>query len=162
LTKPIKQHAIAPAYTSKISKAFLDALYAFLDGLVQLASDQSPAARRAAIGENETPGSIPKSTAGVWSNRLELLDLSAGVRAASDFDSAGPNVSPQDTRLLLVLSNLATLMKTLIPRMMKQLETAFGISIDDDRSVRFQSSFISSMWSLTTRTYYVEASKRRS
>ena len=38
-TKPAKQKAIGPEYASKISKAFLDALYAFLDGLVHLASD---------------------------------------------------------------------------------------------------------------------------
>ena len=37
--KPTKQKAIGPEFASKISKAFLDALYAFLDGLVHLASD---------------------------------------------------------------------------------------------------------------------------
>src|SRR5882724_4453709 len=37
--KATKQKAIGPEFASKISKAFLDALYAFLDGLVHLESD---------------------------------------------------------------------------------------------------------------------------
>lgn len=42
LAKPAKQNPIAAAFVQKITKAFLDALYAFLDGLVHLASDESP------------------------------------------------------------------------------------------------------------------------
>ncbi|EGO29432.1 hypothetical protein SERLADRAFT_445247 [Serpula lacrymans var. lacrymans S7.9] len=40
--KTMKQNTVAPAFITKISKAFLDAIYAFLDGLVHLASDDPP------------------------------------------------------------------------------------------------------------------------
>lgn len=39
--KMAKQNAIAPVFVSKITRSFLDALYAFLDGMVHLASDES-------------------------------------------------------------------------------------------------------------------------
>lgn len=41
-TRSSKQNAIAPVFVQKIIKAFLDSLYAILDGLVPLASDESP------------------------------------------------------------------------------------------------------------------------
>ena len=41
-SKPVKQYPVAPTFVTKITKAFLDALYAYLDGLVHLASDESP------------------------------------------------------------------------------------------------------------------------
>ncbi|EEB87942.1 hypothetical protein MPER_14491, partial [Moniliophthora perniciosa FA553] len=44
LTKPLKQNPIPSAFVSKITKAFLDVLYAFLDGLVHLASEEFPIA----------------------------------------------------------------------------------------------------------------------
>ena len=39
--KPLKQHAISQEFLSKITKAFLETIYAFLDGLVHLASEES-------------------------------------------------------------------------------------------------------------------------
>lgn len=73
LTKVVKQNPIASAFVTKITKAFLDALYAFLDGLVHLASDESPivSGKRSAVGASTSSGTNP----------LELLDLSDGVRA---------------------------------------------------------------------------------
>ena len=44
LSGPIKQNVISETFSSKILKAFLDALYALLDGQHRLASDESPAA----------------------------------------------------------------------------------------------------------------------
>ena len=44
LSGPIKQNVISQTFSSKILKAFLDALYALLDGQLRLASDESPAA----------------------------------------------------------------------------------------------------------------------
>lgn len=38
-SKTAKSKSARPEFASKVSKAFLDALYAFLDGLVHLASD---------------------------------------------------------------------------------------------------------------------------
>jgi len=42
----------------------------------------------------------------------------------------------QDTRLLLVVSNLVYAHDTLLPAMFNELETAFGISGSTDRRVR--------------------------
>ena len=58
-------------FVHKIAKAFLDALYAFLDGLVLLASDESPIAVGKVL-DVETP-------ALTGTNPLEQLDLKNGV-----------------------------------------------------------------------------------
>ncbi|KAI3602858.1 exocyst protein [Moniliophthora roreri] len=108
LTKPLKQNPIPSAFVSKITKAFLDALYAFLDGLVHLASEESPIAT----------GSRPVAAAATTNttNPVELLDLSNA-----------------DNRLLLVLSNFGHLSTSAFPSMITQLESAFGVAIADDR-----------------------------
>jgi len=67
ISKPATQNAIPNAFITKITKAFLDALYAFLDGLVHLASDESPAMAKG----NEKVS--------LKSGNLELLDLTNGV-----------------------------------------------------------------------------------
>ncbi|KAL1743983.1 exocyst complex component Sec5-domain-containing protein [Schizophyllum fasciatum] len=110
ISKPVKQQAIPQAFVSKITKAFLDALYAFLDGLVHLASDESPALSAApgVAGELSAPGGR---------NPLELLDL-----------------RDADTRLLLVISNFNYLTTSVIPSMITQLENAFGISVAEERT----------------------------
>lgn len=71
-TKPIKQNSVSPAFISKITKAFLDVLYAFLDGLVNLASEDSPVVvgKRPALADSATV---------TGTNPLELLDLSDAV-----------------------------------------------------------------------------------
>ncbi|KAF7349293.1 Exocyst complex component SEC5 [Mycena sanguinolenta] len=110
LSKPVRQNPIPAAFVSKITKAFLDALYAFLDGLVHLASDESPI----------VTGKMPRTEAAGGpggSNPLELLDMRDG-----------------DTRLLLVISNFGHLANAIVPNMITQLETAFGISIAEDRN----------------------------
>ncbi|KAJ7096741.1 exocyst complex component sec5 [Mycena belliarum] len=109
IAKPVRQNTIPSAFVGKITKAFLDALYAFLDGLVHLASDESPV----------VTGKLPRTDAAGGPggpNPLELLDLLDG-----------------DTRLLLVISNFGHLANTIVPSMIAQLETAFGISIAEDR-----------------------------
>ncbi|KAI5888789.1 uncharacterized protein SCHCODRAFT_02637716 [Schizophyllum commune H4-8] len=110
ISKPVKQQAIPQAFVAKITKAFLDALYAFLDGLVHLASDESPAVSAApgVAGELSAPGGR---------NPLELLDL-----------------RDTDTRLLLVISNFNYLTTSVIPSMITQLENAFGISVAEERN----------------------------
>lgn len=69
--KPLKQHIISQEFLSKITKAFLETVYAFLDGLVHLASEESPSHqnRAAVIDMGIAPGSNP----------LELLDLTKTV-----------------------------------------------------------------------------------
>ncbi|KAJ3517910.1 hypothetical protein NLJ89_g205 [Agrocybe chaxingu] len=110
LTRSSKQNPVPQAFISKITKAFLDAIYAFLDGLVLLASTESPVAngKRPEIANLMLEGS----------NALDILDLTDG-----------------DTRLLLVVSNINDLSKIVIPGMLVQLETAFGISMTEDRKV---------------------------
>jgi exocyst complex component 2 len=73
LAKPVRQNPIPTAFVSKITKAFLDALYAFLDGLVHLASEESPV----------MTGKMPRTEAAGGPggpNPLELLDMRDGVR----------------------------------------------------------------------------------
>lgn len=71
VARPLKQHPIPPAFVSKITKAFLDALYAILDGLVLLASDESP------IVHGKRPDISNTMQMGL--NPLELLDLTDPV-----------------------------------------------------------------------------------
>ncbi|KAH8101822.1 exocyst complex component Sec5-domain-containing protein [Cristinia sonorae] len=109
-TKVVKQHAIPQNFIGKITKAFLDSLYAFLDGMVHLASDEGSSGKQAEV----MPTKEITSTTGT--NPLALLDLE------------DPNV-----RLLLVVSNFVHLTRTLIPSMISELEGAFGINMDEDR-----------------------------
>ncbi|KAK7439305.1 Exocyst complex component S5 [Stygiomarasmius scandens] len=105
LTKPVKQNPIPPSFVSKITKAFLDVLYTFLEGLARLASDEWPG-KSSAVPSTPTTATTP----------VELLDY-----------------SDPDVRILLVLSNFGHLSSSIIPSMITQLEIAFGISIADDR-----------------------------
>ncbi|KAF9266066.1 hypothetical protein L218DRAFT_956455 [Marasmius fiardii PR-910] len=107
LTKPLKQNPIPSAFVTKITKSFIDVLYAFLDGLVVLSSNEAPI---------------------VSGKRLVASTSSSAVDAAELLDLSNP-----DIRLLLVLSNFGHLSSSIIPGMITQLETAFGIVIADDR-----------------------------
>ena len=66
--KLVKQNPVPSVFISKITKAFLDVLYAFLDGLVHLASDDSPVGKRQVAGDSVTV-----------TNPLDLLDLTDAV-----------------------------------------------------------------------------------
>ncbi|GLB39153.1 putative exocyst complex component Sec5 [Lyophyllum shimeji] len=109
LAKPTKQNPVPQAFVTKITKAFLDAIYAFLDGLVLLASARSPIAT-GQMPVIEAPQVPPGS------NPLELLDLRDG-----------------DSRMLVVISNFTHLKNVVIPSMLTQLEAALGINIAEDR-----------------------------
>lgn len=74
-SKPVKQYPISQIFVTKITKAFLDALYVFLDGLILLASDESPIITGKMLPKQEDPSGP---------NRLDLLDLSDGVSPSSD------------------------------------------------------------------------------
>ncbi|KAI0360481.1 hypothetical protein OH77DRAFT_1445304 [Trametes cingulata] len=108
-SRPTKQNPIPTEFVAKITKAFLDSLYAFLDGMVHLASDESPTA----TGSKSLP---PTATVVPGTNPLELV-----------------KVEDADTRILLVVSNFGHLMRVLIPSMITELETAFNTSLTDDR-----------------------------
>ncbi|EIW55516.1 uncharacterized protein TRAVEDRAFT_73389 [Trametes versicolor FP-101664 SS1] len=109
-SRPTKQNPVPAEFVAKITKAFLDSLYAFLDGMVHLASDESPTAS----GIKALPP--PPSTVVPGTNPLELV-----------------KVEEADTRILLVVSNFGHLMRVLIPSMITELETAFNSSMAEDR-----------------------------
>lgn len=70
--RPLKQHPISQEFLSNITKAFLETVYAFLDGLVHLASEESSVShghQAAVVDVAAAPGSNP----------LELLDLTETV-----------------------------------------------------------------------------------
>ncbi|KAH9019422.1 exocyst complex component Sec5-domain-containing protein [Lactarius hengduanensis] len=78
-------------FVNKISKAFLDATYAFLDGLVQLATEGSP---------------------------VTDAENSHTMVGSADVSRRHPaDTSETDTRTLLVISNFAHLKRGLIPSM---------------------------------------------
>jgi exocyst complex component 2 len=117
-------------FVIKITKAFVDSTYAFLDGQVLLAEQGSP------ITDSEKIPSIDAGTAGSL-QALGLLDTSDVVRLT--FTSTTSPHSRQstckDTRTLLVISNFGYLKRGLIPSMINQFESAFNVTIDTDKAV---------------------------
>ncbi|KAG6831153.1 hypothetical protein H0H87_006083 [Tephrocybe sp. NHM501043] len=107
LSRPTKQNPVPQAFVSKVTKAFIDALYAFLDGLVLLSSNESPI-----VTENMLAPEVSFS----GPNPLALLDL-----------------KDEDIRKLVVISNFTHLKNAIIPSILNQLETALGISILEER-----------------------------
>ncbi|SNX84111.1 related to Exocyst complex component Sec5 [Melanopsichium pennsylvanicum] len=99
------EQPVAPEFTTRIKGAFLDALYAFLDGLVHLAfSEYSPLEPRTALSVQAIPGS--------WGDSVDVRDL--------------------DTRVLLSVTNLAHLSRVIIPSLVKQFSDAYGVKMDED------------------------------
>jgi hypothetical protein len=126
--KPLKRHVIGQEVLSTITKAFLETVYAFLDGLVHLASEESPVSHRhqaVVIDMGIAPGSNP----------LELLDLTETV------SFLGIRTQPvltfwQENRILLVVSNFGCLSNKFVPTMMTELEGSLNVSLTNDRQVR--------------------------
>ncbi|KAF9523252.1 exocyst complex component sec5 [Crepidotus variabilis] len=106
--KPAKQGPVPQVLVTKITKAFLDGIYNILDGMVLLASNESP------IANGKRPDISNTVLEGL--NPLEVLDL-----------------QDSDSRLLLVVANLSDFSKVVVPSMLLQLESAIGISMVDDR-----------------------------
>ncbi|KAF9525391.1 exocyst complex component Sec5-domain-containing protein [Crepidotus variabilis] len=127
-----KTSQIPTVFTGKITRAFVDALYAFLDGLVLLASEESPIVRDLEeAGKANTTG-ILGPTKREYSNIHSREGSPLGVvemRLHDQLDLRDGNV-----RLLLVISNLKYLSNTIIPGMITQLEGAFGLLLTDDRT----------------------------
>lgn len=73
LSKASKQNPVPQIFASKITKAFLDALYSLLDGMVLLASDESP------VVSGKFHNLANTGTEGLNPNPLELVDLKDGV-----------------------------------------------------------------------------------
>lgn len=99
------EQPVASEFTTRIKGAFLDALYAFLDGMVHLAfSEYSPLEPRTALSVQAVPGQPGSS--------VDVRDL--------------------DTRVLLSVTNLAHLTRSVIPGLVKQFSDAYAVKMDDD------------------------------
>lgn len=70
-TKPLRQHRIPANFITRITKSFLDSLYAFLDGLVLLASEET---------EYKKPLAGAEALAGGPGSRADTIDLTNPVR----------------------------------------------------------------------------------
>ncbi|KAJ1030000.1 hypothetical protein NDA16_000913 [Ustilago loliicola] len=99
------EQPVAPEFTARIKGAFLDALYAFLDGLVHLAfSEYSPLEPRTALSVQTVPGHPGSS--------VDVRDL--------------------DTRVLLSVTNLSHLSRVVIPGLVKQFSDAYSVKMEED------------------------------
>ena len=78
-SKSSKQSPVPQVFASKITKAFLDAIYAFLDGLVLLGSEESPVLERPSSNMEV----IPPAEGAVEMSLQELVDLKDGVSLIS-------------------------------------------------------------------------------
>ncbi|KAI0030356.1 exocyst complex component Sec5-domain-containing protein [Vararia minispora EC-137] len=107
-----RQHPIASEFVAKITRAFLDSLYAILDGLVIVATGATLDAVQ--VAGMTDPVAAPSTKGGT--NLLEMLDMT---------DIAN--------RTLLVVSNFGYLKRVQLPLMFSQLETAFNVNMDMDR-----------------------------
>ncbi|KAF8970197.1 exocyst complex component Sec5-domain-containing protein [Flammula alnicola] len=116
-SKSSKHPAIPQVFTTKITKAFLDAIYAFLDGLVLLTSEQSPTLKKFMLVEVEREDSVELSIHSLV-NLKDFLPI--------DF-------CLENNRLLLVISNVNHFSNVDIPNMISRLESAFGLSLPEDR-----------------------------
>ncbi|TFY80240.1 hypothetical protein EWM64_g3773 [Hericium alpestre] len=82
-SRVVKQYPVASEFVAKITKAFLDSLYAFLDGLVHLASEEAVVGEGVLRHELRKPGdraegASTSSSVAVWSDGAE-----GGGRGAS-------------------------------------------------------------------------------
>ncbi|GAA6063763.1 hypothetical protein JCM10212_002715, partial [Sporobolomyces blumeae] len=103
-------------YQRKIQSAFLDALYAFLDGLVHVAFSDP----------DEVLGGGARAARGF-----------AGLRdrIEGEEDTGRPkevDIRNVDIRILLTVSNLTHLRETTIPRLVSQFQTAFKVDMTPD------------------------------
>ena len=99
------EQPVAPEFTTRIKASFLDALYAFLDGLVHLAfSDYSPLEPRTALSVQSVPGHLGSAV----------------------------DVRDPDTRVLVSVTNLSHLSRIVIPSLVKQFGDAYAVKMDED------------------------------
>jgi len=126
----LARRPISNEFVTRIMKAFLDATYAFLDGLVYLAVEGSPAT------EAEKIPSVDASSTGKI-QALGLLDTSDVVSYVCFSTGSAFMAEPlrKDTRTLLAISNFVYLKRGLIPSMMTQFEAAVNITIDTEKTV---------------------------
>ncbi|KAL8286277.1 hypothetical protein RQP46_004765 [Phenoliferia psychrophenolica] len=105
-----QDNEIPSEFVRKIKAAFLDGLYAFLDGLVHVA-----------FSDPETIFATGKSVA-----------RKDGISRGGDGRPKEVDVGNVDVRILLTVSNLSHLRTTTIPRLINQFQAAFKDEIPTD------------------------------
>ncbi|PWN47770.1 hypothetical protein IE53DRAFT_390079 [Violaceomyces palustris] len=109
-----KEPPVPAEFTARIKAAFLDALYAFLDGLIQLAfSDYDPL----------DPRTMANHKGGGFSDEPRLLSTTTTTTL---------DVRELDTRILLSVTNLWHLNKVVVPNLIKQFQEAYQVNMSDD------------------------------
>ena len=78
-SKASKQSPIPQVFASKITRAFLDAIYAFLDGLVLLTSSELPVLEK----PSSNMGVVPPAEGAIEMSLQELVDLKDTVSIGS-------------------------------------------------------------------------------
>ncbi|POY70342.1 hypothetical protein BMF94_6622 [Rhodotorula taiwanensis] len=107
-----QEDALPKDLTRRIQSAFLDGLYAFLDGLVHVAFSD-PASIFAA------PSGPPRKTS--------IVEATSHSGRPAEIDTQ--NV---DIRILITVSNLNHVRETLLPRLVNQFSTAFKVDMASD------------------------------
>ncbi|SCV68475.1 BQ2448_596 [Microbotryum intermedium] len=105
-------------FVKKIQAAFLDGLYAFLDGLVHVAFSD--------------PEHIFASPAQGSKNATNATARRNLVTTGEDGRSKEVDIRNVDIRVLLTVSNLTHLRETSIPRIINQFQSAFKIDMEAD------------------------------
>ena len=100
-------HSPDSEFTARIKAAFLDALYAFLDGAIQLAFSEYDPLDPALTTSQKIVGDSKMT--------VDVRDL--------------------DTRILLSVTNLTHLSRTIIPNLIKQFQDAYQVKMSDDLKV---------------------------
>jgi exocyst complex component 2 len=81
MAKQTRQNPITPAFVAKIVKAFIDAMYSFLDGFLFLATGETPTATATVLKVDDEKALVSQTSVMAATNRLELLDLDNQVKS---------------------------------------------------------------------------------
>jgi exocyst complex component 2 len=118
---------IQSEFTRRIQSAYLDSLYAFLDGLVHVAFSDTTAL------EDQQPAIGRRLGKDVDARHVVSLYIVRPAQSSLLMTCFVDN--KQDTRIILTVSNLAHLQSTAIPRMVDQFQSAFRVDMATDVEV---------------------------
>lgn len=120
----------------KIKGAFLDSLYAFLDGLVHVAfSDPATIFTTPAHSGRKGPP-VKAAESGGRPSEVDVQNVvstvSRRLEAEIEISLLIPGLALQDIRILLTVSNLSHVRETIIPRLINQFSAAFKTDMASD------------------------------
>ncbi|PWY97177.1 hypothetical protein BCV70DRAFT_203103 [Testicularia cyperi] len=131
-SRPNQAAPVSQEFVARIRPTFLDALYAFLDGLVQLAfSEYDPldpkmtSAIQIATSSSHVGASSSATTATGTATML-------GPTSTRTTTATVLNMRDLDTRILVSVTNLSHLSKTVIPSLLKQFSDAYAVDMSED------------------------------